>query len=151
MGEDMEPNQNPPCEREWSQEEMEEFFASQDAITGLFPNCVANNSYPPMDNQPITLESLIKSNDEFQKYFPIPVAYRNGADMSRDTFEELGKRIKLVKPQGEAWLGINVDNFIGVEIHIVNTVPFGCVEECRCNQRKDYLDSLEFKKKGGTE
>jgi hypothetical protein len=31
----MEPNQNPPCEREWTIEEQEEFFASQDAVTGL--------------------------------------------------------------------------------------------------------------------
>ena len=31
----MEPNQNPPSEREWTVEEREEFFASVDAITGL--------------------------------------------------------------------------------------------------------------------
>jgi hypothetical protein len=30
----MEPNQNPPSERAWSIAEQEEFFASQDAITG---------------------------------------------------------------------------------------------------------------------
>jgi hypothetical protein len=126
---------------------MEEFFASQDAVTGLFSGEVASNSYPPMDNPPITLESLIKMNDDFRKAFPIPVEYQNGADMSRATFDELGKSIKLVKPKGEAWLGMNVDNFVGVEIHIVESVPFGCVEECRCPKRNGYLDALEFNKK----
>jgi hypothetical protein len=126
---------------------MEEFFASQDAVTGLFSGEVASNSYPPMDNPPITLESLIKMNEEFQKAFPVPVAYKNGADMSRATFDELGKSIKLVKPQGEAWLEMNVDSFIGVEIHIVESVSFGCVEECRCHHHKDYIDALEFKEK----
>jgi hypothetical protein len=43
----MEPNQNPPCEREWTIQEREEFFASQDAVTGLFPNSVANNVLMP--------------------------------------------------------------------------------------------------------
>lgn len=163
----MEPNQNPPSEHEWTIEEQEEFFASQDAVTGKLPsetvedyfnNCdgkwidrflgkSVNNSYAPMENKPITLESLIKTNDEFHKQFPIPVEYKNGADMSRETFESLGKRIKLVKPQGEAWLGMNVDNFIGVEIHIVESVPFGCVEKCRCHHRKDFLDAIEFREK----
>lgn len=32
----MEPNQNPPCEREWTIFEREEFFAGQDAVTGIF-------------------------------------------------------------------------------------------------------------------
>lgn len=31
----MDPNQNPPSEREWTIEELEEFFSSQDARTGL--------------------------------------------------------------------------------------------------------------------
>ena len=34
----MDPNQNPPSERQWTPEEMEEFFSSQDAVTGLFPS-----------------------------------------------------------------------------------------------------------------
>ena len=33
----MDPNQNPPSERDWTEQEKEEFFASTDAITGL-PN-----------------------------------------------------------------------------------------------------------------
>jgi hypothetical protein len=37
----MEPNQNPPSERDWTEQEKDEFFASQDAVTGIlngFPN-----------------------------------------------------------------------------------------------------------------
>lgn len=37
-------NDTPPSEREWTLEEQEEFFASQDAITGLFGGAVANNA-----------------------------------------------------------------------------------------------------------
>ena len=37
-------NDNPPCEREWTIEEREEFFTSQDAVTGLFSGAVANNA-----------------------------------------------------------------------------------------------------------
>ena len=37
-------NQNPPSEREWTIEEREEFFAGQDAVTGLFNGAVANSS-----------------------------------------------------------------------------------------------------------
>ncbi len=31
----MDPNQNVPSERDWTEQEKEEFFASQDAITGI--------------------------------------------------------------------------------------------------------------------
>jgi predicted nucleotidyltransferase len=74
-------------------------------------------------------------NDKFHEAFPVPVEFKDGADMSRATFDELGKTIKLVKPQGKAWLGMNVDNFIGVHIHIVDSVPFGVVEECHCKEK----------------
>jgi hypothetical protein len=33
---------DPPCEREWTIEEMEEFFASQDARTGFFNGTPTN-------------------------------------------------------------------------------------------------------------
>ena len=32
----MDPNQNPPSERDWTEQEKDEFFASQDALTGIF-------------------------------------------------------------------------------------------------------------------
>jgi hypothetical protein len=154
----MEPNQNPPCEREWTIAEREEFFASQDAISGditpqeldalseklaaefvkdeqgLFSGLVADNG-AILNSEPITLKNLQEIEDNFRKAFPVPVEFKDGADMSRATFDELGKSIKLVKPQGRAWLGISSDNFIGVQIHIVNSIPFGVVEECRCKER----------------
>ena len=40
----MEPNQNPPSEKEWTLEEQEEFFSSPDAVTGLLSGAVANNA-----------------------------------------------------------------------------------------------------------
>ena len=133
----MDANQNPPSERDWTPEEKEEFFSSQDAVTGLFSGMASNGAGTPFsDNEPLTLDKLKATYDEFQKAFPIPVEFREGADMSRATFEELGKSIKLLKPQGQAWLGMNVDRFIGVDIHIVNSIPFGCVEECRCKERE---------------
>ena len=39
----MDANQNPPSEREWTEQEKEEFFASPDAITGLINGAVASN------------------------------------------------------------------------------------------------------------
>jgi len=47
----MEPNQNVPSEREWTEEEKEEFFSSQDAITGL-PNSAMAGA--PINNMPFT-------------------------------------------------------------------------------------------------
>jgi hypothetical protein len=41
-----EPNQNPPSEREWTIAEREEFFASQDAITGILNGIP---SQPPIE------------------------------------------------------------------------------------------------------
>ena len=42
----MEPNQNPPSERDWTEQEKDEFFASQDALTGIL-NGVPNQ--PPIE------------------------------------------------------------------------------------------------------
>ena len=46
----MDANQNPPSEREWTLEEQEEFFASQDAVTGLLSGGVANNGRSNRDS-----------------------------------------------------------------------------------------------------
>lgn len=44
----MDTNQNPPSERDWTLEEMEEFFKSQDAVTGMFSGSpIKLNSYHP--------------------------------------------------------------------------------------------------------
>lgn len=42
----MDPNQNPPSEKEWSIQEKEDFFKSQDALTGIL-NGVPNQ--PPIE------------------------------------------------------------------------------------------------------
>ena len=138
----MDPNQNPPSERELTLPEVDQLLFKwgevvRDAITGMSgAGAVASNASMPLLNEPITLDSLTKMNDAFQKAYPIPIAFKDGADMSQATFDELGKSIKMVKPQGEAWLGMNVDNFIGIDIHIVNSIPFGAVEPCRCKERE---------------
>ena len=143
----MDPHQNPPSEREWTQAEMEEFFASQDAVTGLFPSgAVASNGPMTGSNEPITLQSLTEMHEKFKEAFPVPLQFQNGADMSRATFDELGKSVKMLRPQGEAWLGISTDNFIGIEIHIREDVPFGAVKECRCKERtfrKDFIEGMK--------
>jgi hypothetical protein len=54
----MDPNQNPPSEREWSDQEKEEFFASTDAVTGLLGGGVAANWTPSEVLPPITLKGL---------------------------------------------------------------------------------------------
>lgn len=162
----MDPNQNPPSEREWTEEEKGKFYDSllegvpkqppikwsTSAWNGplieldpddpfgdmkrLFSGGVASNASMPLLNEPITLESLTKMNDAFQAAYPVPTEFKDGADMSQATFDELGKSIKMVKPQGEAWLGMNTDIFIGIDIHIVNSIPFGAVEPCRCKDRE---------------
>ena len=67
----MEPNQNPPSERDWTPEEMEEFFASQDAVTGLLGGGVATNWTPSEVLPPITLKSLQEAYANVQeKLFP---------------------------------------------------------------------------------
>jgi hypothetical protein len=123
----MEPNQNPL----YKEDELIPFSDTErvgDAIMKLA------NSFPIA--LPITLDSLKETYDKFHEAFlPIPAEYKDGADMSRATFDELGKSINLVKPQGKAWLGINVDSFVGVSIHIVDSIPFGVVEECKCKER----------------
>lgn len=138
----MDANQKTP-----SDEDLLSFFDPQrtyDAINGLINGAVASNGPMTGSNEPITLQSLTEMEAKFREAFPIPTAFKNGADMSRATFDELGKSVKMLRPQGEAWLGISTDNFIGIEIHIVNSVPFGAVEECRCKEReKEALAAMD--------
>ena len=60
-------DQTPPSEREWSIEEREEFFASQDAITGKIPGLSGN---------PISTLS----------FRPIPQTHRCGDSIAKDFF-----------------------------------------------------------------
>jgi hypothetical protein len=59
----MEPNQNPPSERAWSIAEQEDFFAGQDAMTGLFnvaPTGIhVTHITPPAQGWPIAMHCPI--------------------------------------------------------------------------------------------
>jgi hypothetical protein len=61
----MEPNDNPPSEREWTIEEMEEFFSDK------YTNAYASNS-KPVDSSSITLASLQQALSEYDRKFPRP-------------------------------------------------------------------------------
>jgi hypothetical protein len=135
----MEPNQNPPSERDWTEQEKDEFFASQDAVTGLFSGAVAYNGVPNASTKPLTLDMLIKMKEDFDKQFPEPLKYKNGADMSGETFHALGASLgfptMLSENGGQSWIDPHFNPIIGIEIHIVPGMPFGAVEECRCKER----------------
>jgi hypothetical protein len=65
----MEPNQNPPCEREWTIAEREEFFAGQDAVTGIFnvaPTGIhVTHIVPPAQGWPIAMHCPICKETTF--------------------------------------------------------------------------------------
>jgi len=60
----MEPNDNPPCEREWSIAEREEFFASQDART--YPGLSGN----PINMEPFRPSPSISNCGDPRKWYP---------------------------------------------------------------------------------
>jgi hypothetical protein len=132
----MEPNQNPPSEREWTIEEREEFFASQDAMTGLF-NGMASNA-PMEKTAPITLKDLQEMVAKFREQFPESLPYRNGADMSQETWNALNAVLKR-DGVGQDGSGLPYPYYTmslsAIEIHIVPGIPFGEVEECSCKER----------------
>ncbi len=130
----MDANQNPPSERDWTIEEQEDFFASQDAVTGLFSGTVTYNGVPNAFTKPLTLDMLIKMKEDFDKQFPEPIKYKDGADMSHETFVALGIPMAS-KDNGKTWFDHHINPIIGIEIHIVPGMPFGAVEECRCKER----------------
>ena len=112
----MEPNQNPPSEREWTIEEREEFFASQDAITGLDPCAMmSNESFLPMEVP--TIEELSALYDRFKAMFPtLPVYYRINAR----TFEAVKKSLPKGEPNQSVFPPLD-----WVELHIDQSVPDG--------------------------
>ena len=113
----MEPNQNPPSEREWTIEEREEFFASQDAITGLDPCAMmSNESFLPMEVP--TIEELSALYDRFKTIFPpLPAYYR----INTRTFEAVKKSL----PRGEPGPLLFFPPLGSVELRIDESVPDG--------------------------
>ena len=70
----MDQNQNLPSDREWTIEEQEKFFASQDAVTGL-PNGSLAGAWVcngPMFSEVPTLASLQKTLAEYDAKFARP-------------------------------------------------------------------------------
>jgi len=76
----MEPNQNPPSEREWTQQEMEEFFASQDAVTGLPNGSLAGAIHPGWTNK-VRMPNFVEAIEKFIKELPPqpPIQWSTGA------------------------------------------------------------------------
>lgn len=64
----MEPNQNPPSEREWTPEEMEDFFSDKfiDAYNSNV-NAMITNGPVTATSEEITLEKLIKMYEELER------------------------------------------------------------------------------------
>jgi hypothetical protein len=169
----MEPNQKPPSESEWTEEEKEEFFKSQDAMTfdfnsipkqppiqfstsawngplidldpndpfgdmeRLFPGSrsMGRNASTFTYDEPITLSKLMEMKAEVDSIFP-PEAmkFKKGADMSRQTFTALGIPMES-KDGGNTYFDFHKVSLIGIDVHIVDSIPFGKVEECRCEER----------------
>src|SRR5271157_4313805 len=77
--------------------------------------------------------------EDLDKQFPEPIKYKDGADMSGETFHALGASLgfptMLSENGGKSWIDPHFNPIIGIEIHIVPSLPFGAVEECRCEDR----------------
>jgi hypothetical protein len=89
----MEPNQNPPSERDWTPEEREAFFASQDAVTGIFGNCAVNNGGVHLsDIREFTIADLEKMLDAVPQQPPIEwsTGWWNGPYIELDPDDPFG-------------------------------------------------------------
>ena len=169
----MDPNQNLPSECEWTEQEKEEFFTSQDAMTldfnsipkqppiqfstgawngplieldpddpfgdmeRLFPGsrAMGRNASTFTYDEPLTLSKLMEMKAKVDSIFP-PEAmkFKKGADMSRKTFISLG--IPMASNDGgNTYFDFHKVSLIGIDVHIVDSIPFGKVEECRCEER----------------
>lgn len=92
------------------------------------------NASTCLESEPITLSGLMKMKAELDQQFPEPVKFRNGADMSHETFVSLGIPMAS-KDEGKTWFDPHINRISDIEVHIVPSVPFGKVEECRCKER----------------
>jgi hypothetical protein len=135
-------NQNPPSERDWTDQEKDEFYASI-GLSGapinkepFHPSASITycGDYMAAGSSPLTLDMLVKMKEDLDKRFPEPIKYKDGADMSHETFVALGIPMAS-KDNGKTWFDHHINPIIGIEIHIVPSLPFGAVEECRCKER----------------
>ena len=102
-----------------------------------------------MSGAALTLQNLVKMKEQFDKDFP-PSKFDKGADMCRDTFLALTQALGIkvyTRDGGMTWFDPHKVPIIGVEIHIVPSIPFGEVEPCRCKERqfrKDFIEGMEI-------
>jgi hypothetical protein len=107
----VEPNQNPPSEREWTKEEMEEFFSNGHSYAIL-----TNGGSTPMEVP--TIEELSALYDRFKEMFPpLPAYYR----INTRTFEAVKKWL----PKGEPGPLLFFPPLGSVELRIDESVPDG--------------------------
>ena len=92
-----------------------------------------------MSTNSLNLEHFQELKDKFDAQFSTPMPFRNGADMSKRTMMQLmrvlGGGYLSSFDNGKTWTDLKMDPVMRVEIHIVDDVPFGVVEECRCKER----------------
>jgi hypothetical protein len=110
----------PPSEREWTPEEMEEFFSVRDDSTGTaspfsFSNAQKSLMQSGAFPHPLTVARLAEMADSFKKQFPVlPPYYR----VNRKTYEAV-KRLHIPSPSEF------VRSLASVELRIDETVPDG--------------------------
>lgn len=98
-----------------------EIFPDIEYIEGAI---ASNGTLSPFE--PITLEKLVSLQNELGAIFS-DLPYKYGADMSRDTWEYLKSIIPTTNNSRDT-----ATVMFGIDIHIVDKIPFGKVEECSC-------------------
>lgn len=97
---------------------------------------------------PLTVDRLNEMKKEFNERFP-PSCFDKAADMSQPTWDALKKLLGndlTCEKSRLSWFYPNRSPFIGIEVHIVPSIPFGEVEPCRCKERqfrKDFIEGME--------
>jgi hypothetical protein len=106
--------------RQDTEKEIAHHMASNAAIeSGKFPH-------------PLTLEYLTQMKEDFDKQFPEPLKFKNGADMSRATFNLLKIGIVPRETNGSPTFATPLN---AIDVHFVESVPYGKIEECSCKER----------------
>lgn len=137
---------SPPSERDWTPEEQDEFYKSLgDSIFSGISREITNAPVS-VPSEPLTLDNLLKMKAEMDaKLAEIgPLPFKNGADMSQETWEALKKQIPpspLLEPIFNPLATAKA--FMGVDIHIRPDIPFGETRECTCEDWKVKFKILE--------
>ena len=86
-------------------------------------------------DEPLTLSKLMEMKAKVDSIFsPESIKFKKGADMSRKTFISLG--IPMASNDGgNTYFDFHKVSLIGIDVHIVDSLPFGVVEDCMCEER----------------